>query len=113
MDRDMIVRIWNQRAGDLWGLRTDEVRGKNFFNLDIGLPTDSLLQPVRACLADGSSPQEVSIPATNRRGKAFRCRVTCTPMQTTKAGGHGGDILLMEEADASGAADGQPKEDAP
>ncbi len=38
LDRELLVRIWNRQSEELWGLRADEVRGKNFLNLDIGLP---------------------------------------------------------------------------
>src|SRR5262249_48875089 len=32
LDREFHVIAWNHRAEDLWGLRTDEVRGQNFLN---------------------------------------------------------------------------------
>jgi two-component system CheB/CheR fusion protein len=62
----------------------------------MGLPVDSLRQPIRACLAGESDHHEVILDATNRRGRAIQCRVTCTPLV-----GPGqeprGVILLMEE----------------
>jgi two-component system CheB/CheR fusion protein len=98
LDRDLVVLMWNNKAEDLWGLRADEVRGRHFLNLDIGLPTDGLRQPIRACLAGEARP-EVVADAVNRRGKSIRCSVNCTPLID-----HGKDIrgviLFMEERDA-------------
>src|SRR5207245_2532165 len=51
VDPKLQVLAWNHRAEDMWGLRSDEVQGRHFMNLDIGLPVEKLLQPVRAVLA--------------------------------------------------------------
>jgi two-component system, chemotaxis family, CheB/CheR fusion protein len=96
LDRELHVRIWNHRAEELWGLREDEVCGLHFMNLDIGLPTDQLRQPIRACLAGESEVRPMTLAATNRRGKAIECGVTCTPLLSA-AGSNRGVILLMEE----------------
>jgi two-component system, chemotaxis family, CheB/CheR fusion protein len=98
VDRSFSTLIWNHRAEDLWGLRSDEVQGQSFLNLDIGLPVEPLRAPVRACLAGEMDHQEVVLDATNRRGKAIQCRVACTPL-TTSEGERWGVILLMEEVE--------------
>src|SRR5262249_38596219 len=100
LDRDLLVLVWNQQSEDLWGLRAEEVRGKHFFNLDIGLPVERLRPAIRACLAGESAHQETTAPSTNRRGRAFECRVTCTPLQS-RGGEVRGVILLMEEVNAA------------
>jgi two-component system CheB/CheR fusion protein len=99
VDRSFNTLSWNHRAEDLWGLRGDEVRGQSFFNLDIGLPLEPLRGPIRACLAGEMNHQEAVLDATNRRGKAIQCRVTCTPL-TTPEGEQQGVILLIEEVEA-------------
>jgi two-component system CheB/CheR fusion protein len=99
VDRSLSTLIWNHRAEDLWGLRSDEVRGQPFLNLDIGLPVQPLRGPMRACMAGETDHQEVTLDATSRRGKAIQCRVTCTPL-TTPDGERQGVILLIEEVDA-------------
>src|SRR5205823_924418 len=86
VDAALVVHAWNATAEDLWGLRADEVRGKNLLSLDIGLPVEALRGAIRACAAGESGYQEVAVEATNRRGKPIVCRVTCTPM-------HDGDRL--------------------
>jgi two-component system CheB/CheR fusion protein len=104
IDRNLHVQVWNDKAEDLWGLRTDETVGKNFFNLDIGLPVDPLLQPIRTCLIDSSAEGSESVlDAVNRRGKSIQCQVTCTPLM----GAHRqiqGVILVMEERSESDLA---------
>ncbi|HEY9877726.1 MAG TPA: PAS domain-containing protein, partial [Leptolyngbyaceae cyanobacterium] len=81
IDRDLQVQLWNHKAEDLWGLRTEEVLGQNFLSLDIGLPTEKLLQPIRACLTKSAfNESESLLPAINRRGRSIQCSVTCTPL---------------------------------
>jgi len=96
MNRELQIQIWNDKAEDLWGLRAEEVEGKHFLNLDIGLPVEQLRQPIRTCLVGESSSLEVTLPAMNRRGKAIQCKVTCTVLI-----GSGkeirGVIMLMED----------------
>jgi two-component system CheB/CheR fusion protein len=96
LDRDLHVQVWNHRSEDQWGLRADEVRGKHLLNLDIGLPAEELKAPVRSCLSGASPSEEVTLDATNRRGRAIRCRVTCTPLHG-RAGEITGVILMTEE----------------
>ncbi len=99
LDRDMAVRIWNDQAADLWGLRADEVDGHHFLNLDIGLPVDRLRAPIRACLSGQSSGEQLTLAAVNRRGRQITCLVTISPL---KADTHERDgvILVMDEDSA-------------
>ena len=97
VDRDLHIRKWSRRAEDMWGLRQDEALHKNFLNLDIGLPVDQLRAPIRACLARESEFLDVTLDATNRRGRPVKVRVTCTPLATGAADQARGVILLMEE----------------
>jgi two-component system, chemotaxis family, CheB/CheR fusion protein len=96
IDRDLQILVWNERAEDLWGLRTDEVQGRHLLNLDIGLPVGELRQPVRRVLAGESRQQQLTLDATNRRGRAIRCTVTCTPLDGSSSEPVRGAIVLME-----------------
>ena len=58
LDRNYNVLVWNRRAEDLWGLRADEVKGKSFLNLDIGLPAGELRPIIRACLCGETDHKE-------------------------------------------------------
>jgi len=99
LDRNLNVIMWNGRAEDLWGARFDEIRGQSFLKLDIGLPTAGLVESLRTCLG-GSPPGDVIVDATNRRGRAIKCRVSCTPFAASGSADAHGAILLMEEMPA-------------
>jgi two-component system CheB/CheR fusion protein len=96
LDEDLRIRAWNEHAAEMWGLRSDEVRGQHFVNLDIGLPTAELLPLVRATLAGEEGDRQLTLDATNRRGRVIRCRVTCSQLLTPTNEVRGA-IVLMEE----------------
>ncbi|MEU4557782.1 CheR family methyltransferase [Actinoplanes sp. NPDC023936] len=100
VDPDLRVRMWNRRAEDLWGLRSGEVIGQHFLNLDIGLPIDQLRPLLRGALGPGGSSAETKLEAVNRRGRPITVRVACTPL-SRRDGGPGdadGAIVVMETA---------------
>jgi two-component system CheB/CheR fusion protein len=100
LDRQQHVQIWNGQARELWGLTADEVDDQHLLSLDIGLPVDQLKPLLRACLTDGSGErQQLVVEATNRRGKAFRCQVTCLPLRGDHDGSPSGVIVMMEALD--------------
>ncbi|HMC51739.1 MAG TPA: PAS domain-containing protein, partial [Acidimicrobiales bacterium] len=95
VDRNFMVVEWNVRAEDLWGVGAQEARGTSLLKLDIGLPVAELAETLRACLVDQASPPQVTLSATNRRGKAIECVVVCTPL----VGPHGsreGVVVAIE-----------------
>jgi len=96
VDPNFNILMWNTEVQELWGLRNDEVQGHSLLSLDIGLPVEPLRSPMRSVLQGRSKFQEVILQATNRRGRALRCRITCTPL-IGMGDGIQGAILLMEE----------------
>jgi two-component system CheB/CheR fusion protein len=80
VDQELHVIAWNHRSEDMWGLRAAEVRNKNVFGLDIGLPIEQFRREIRACLAGETDLATLTVQATNRRGKPALCTVTCTPL---------------------------------
>jgi two-component system, chemotaxis family, CheB/CheR fusion protein len=97
VDRNFQVEIWSRKAENLWGLRLDEVQGKNFLSLDIGLPVEQLKQPIRAGLAKEFEYHEVMLDAINRRGKPIRCKVTISPQPGADSVVRGVIILMEDE----------------
>jgi two-component system CheB/CheR fusion protein len=91
------VRLWNDRAEDMWGLRAEEVLGKPLVSLDIGLPVRELEAPLRAVFSGEATSQETTLEAVNRRGMPIRCRITFAPRRD-RMGSAPGLVLLMEEA---------------
>jgi two-component system, chemotaxis family, CheB/CheR fusion protein len=101
IDRNQRVQIWNGNARELWGLTAAEAEEEHIMALDIGLPVDKLRQQVRDTLTGRSQREEVTVEATNRRGKSFRCRVTLLPLGSTGDGNVSGAIMMMEDAVSS------------
>ena len=96
VDADFKVALWNDRAEDLWGLRSKEVVGKSLFDLDIGLPVKEAQKRIRSFLAEQDGAGDVVMTATNRRGKTIKCRVTYS-LRLDPEGKRQGVVLLMEE----------------
>ena len=96
VDPNFQVLAWNHRAEDMWGLRAEEVKGRNLLNLDIGLPVERLRHPVRTVLARENPQTSLVVECVNRRGKRVRVAVRATPLRGS-AGDVNGAIVLMEE----------------
>jgi two-component system CheB/CheR fusion protein len=75
------------------------VRGHHFLNLDIGLPVEQLRAPMRGCLIGDTNHEEVVLDATNRRGRAISCVVTCTPLAL--ADGQASGVFLFMDPSGS------------
>ena len=101
IDAELRVDAWNDHSTELWGLRADEVVGQHLLNLDTGLPLTPIVPLLRAALAGESEDGQVVVNATNRRGRAIRCTVTCSPLRDL-SGAVRGAILVMDAAPADG-----------
>jgi len=95
LDEQLQVELWNDVAADLWGLRADEVNGRHFFGLDIGLPVEQLKQPIAALMRHGDQRVDTPIDAINRRGRQIRLHVQCASIGSGDQGR--GVIILMQE----------------
>ncbi len=98
LDHEQRIQIWNRQARDMWGLTPDEVEDRYLLGLDFGLPVERLKYELRRALNDGADREEVVLDATNRRGRAFPCRVTMLPLRQSKDGAANGVIVMMEDA---------------
>jgi two-component system CheB/CheR fusion protein len=96
VDRNFNILVWNYLAEDLWGLRSDEVKGQSLLNLDIGLPVGQLRNVIRASMNDSGELQEMILDAVNRRGRGIKCRVTVNPFKNG-GGEPRGAVIMMEE----------------
>jgi hypothetical protein len=70
LDRDLRVDVWNPRSTALWAIRADEARKAHFFNVEFGLPVAELHQPIRDVIVDGDASREITLSASNRKGRA-------------------------------------------
>ena len=100
VDHDMRIRVWNQRAEDLWGLRSHEVVGQPFLNLDIGLPFEQLRPLLREVLGERGGAAEVAVEAVNRRGRTIVVRVAATSLTAPNSGTNEPGAIIVMESDA-------------
>jgi two-component system, chemotaxis family, CheB/CheR fusion protein len=105
LDQEQAVQVWNSSAADLWGLRAEEVVGRHFLTLDIGLPVERLGGAIRDALREDGQPSRMTIEAVNRRGKHFDCTVRALPLLDRSERAYG-VILLTSSPDGRAAADG-------
>jgi two-component system CheB/CheR fusion protein len=79
VDRRLDVVVWNAAAEDLFGLRTDDVIGRSFPALDIGLPVGDVSPLLHAATSEDADivagTASVTLDALDRRGRRFSCRV--------------------------------------
>src|SRR5262245_30262207 len=100
LDRDLRVQVWNAGALEMWGVRAEEAQGVSFFNLDIGLPVGALHPQLREVLSGTLAHREVTLGATNRRGKTIQCRVSIAPLVGSDKSVTGVILLMEDEAQA-------------
>jgi len=100
VDDHLVVQVWSRGAEELWGLRKDEAELRGLLELDVGLPMDRIRDLVRTSQDGAPGVREAVVEATNRRGKAVRCRITCAPRLGPDRR-RVGLILLMEELGAA------------
>jgi two-component system CheB/CheR fusion protein len=93
LDNDGRVTVWDANSSDLWGPRGEEVKGRPFLDLEIGLPVERLEDPIRQ-VQGGAEGIELDLDAVNRRGSAVTCAVRLRPLEG-RDGSIQGTILLM------------------
>jgi two-component system CheB/CheR fusion protein len=104
LDADCRVQVWNDRAQDLWGVTAAESRGAHFMSLDIGLPVEELKPMIESVLSGARKHADVSIRATNRRGRTIECTVDVAPLRPPDSAQVTGIILVMDEAASPSAS---------
>ncbi len=96
VDKALNVELWNKEAKNLWGLPTDEVVGRPFLKLDIGLPVKKMKEPLKTFLESNKASQELLLKAFNRKGQAIQCRIVLNIILGPKKERQG-VVLIMEE----------------
>ncbi|MBC3191952.1 PAS domain-containing protein [Pseudonocardia sp. C8] len=103
VDTALMVRAWNDRATDLWGLRQDEAVGQHLLNLDLNVSTERLRPIVRTALAGDRPGEPIRLEAINRRGRPVQLVVSASPL-VPRGGDPTGVIVLMDEVGPPGVA---------
>lgn len=107
VDQELHVIAWNHRSEEMWGLPAAEVRNKNVFGLDTGLPIEQFRRGLRACLSGETELANVTVDAINRCGKPVQCVVTCTPLFGKGHAARGVKSRERRAAGVKGLADGK------
>jgi two-component system, chemotaxis family, CheB/CheR fusion protein len=100
LDKLLRVRSWNRGAEDLWGLRSEEVVGEQFFGLEFGLPFEPALRTAVQNCVDAGTRDSLRIDAVNRKGRRILCAIVCSPLDEQTSQGNQPDrgvVLLMED----------------
>jgi two-component system CheB/CheR fusion protein len=97
VDHQLRITVWNHRAEDLWGVRSEEAVDQRFTDLDIGLPVEEVKPLITDTFKGNGESAQLTLPATNRRGKTIDVRITATPLIEPEQKQTQGVILLMEE----------------
>jgi two-component system CheB/CheR fusion protein len=97
VDQQLRVKVWNHRAEDLWGVRSEEAIDKRVTDLDIGLPVEKVKPLITNTFKGNGDSSQVTLAATNRRGKSIDVRITVTPLIEPEQKQTQGVILMMEE----------------
>jgi two-component system CheB/CheR fusion protein len=95
LDTELCVRVWNGISFELWGLRSEEVEGRNLLSVEFGLPVAELAGALHACLAGGEPEAAVTLPARNRLGQDITCHVRVRSL-SGKSGHIEGAIVLID-----------------
>lgn len=76
------MHAWSKNAHDLWGLRPDDVDGRDFLGLDLGLPLEEPAAPLSRVLeGEPATMVELSVAAVDRRGRRQRLRLQISPLR--------------------------------
>ena len=102
LDKDGAVQIWNARSYELWGLRSEDVEGKDFLGLDIGLPMDELAGPVGSVISGETESLERTVRARNRVGREFECSVRVLRLLLPSGAVYGAMVLTGPTAGDAG-----------
>ena len=97
VDHQMRIKVWNHRAEDLWGVRSEEAVDRRFTDLDIGLPVEKVKPLIADTFKRNGESAQLTLSAVNRRGKKIQVRIVGTPLIEPDQKQAQGVILMMEE----------------
>jgi two-component system CheB/CheR fusion protein len=109
LDSEHRVRSWNRWCENAWGVRTEEVIGKPFLALDLGVPVAQLADSIERVTHTADDQLERRLEGLNRRGHPVLCRVRLSPLLDDQRKLHGVALVMeMEEIDNERGQGGSP-----
>jgi PAS domain S-box-containing protein len=95
VDTELTVRLWNDRAAEMWGVDPGAAVGRSLLELGSGFPAAELEATMRAC-ARGEGNRYVTVEAAGRDGRTFRCHVTVTELRHDQGVQWGAIVVTTE-----------------
>ncbi|MBL6458459.1 PAS domain S-box protein [Belnapia sp. T6] len=96
LDHDLCIRSWNRASENAWGLRAEEVLGRDFLDLDIGLRVGRLRPDLLRVLAGETPLASLTLDAVDRRGRQLTSRIRLSPL-LYEARPPRGVVLIVED----------------
>ena len=100
VDKSVQVRVWNGLSFQMWGLRAQEVEGRNLLGLDLGFPVDEVTPAIRAALQGQDPKGPFLIEARSPRGHQMRCSARVAALRGPDQLVEGAIILISEVNDS-------------
>jgi two-component system CheB/CheR fusion protein len=94
VDRNLLVTAWSTAAGELWGLREDEVIGRHVLDLDLGVQFYPLRDSIKQAFG-GEESEPLTLTGHDRRGRPIECTVSFAPLTGHDDEVHGA-VLVMQ-----------------
>ena len=94
VDRNLLVTAWSTAAGELWGLREDEVIGRHVLDLDLGVQFYPLRDSIKQAFG-GEESEPMTLTGHDRRGRPIECTVSFAPLTGHDDEVHGA-VLVMQ-----------------
>jgi PAS domain S-box-containing protein len=95
VDTELMVRLWNDRAAEMWGVAPEAAVGRSLLELGLEFPVAELEATMRAC-ARGEGNRYVTVEAAGRDGRTFRCHVTVTELRHDQGVQWGAIVVTTE-----------------
>ncbi|MFZ3485501.1 CheR family methyltransferase [Sphingomonas sp. 3-13AW] len=99
IDRKRQIQGWNRWSENAWGLRSEEVLGTSFDQLDIGIPIQQLRDDLADVRAGRKEQVERELEGVDRRGRAILCRVRISSLLDEKEGNDGLVMVFQDITD--------------
>jgi two-component system, chemotaxis family, CheB/CheR fusion protein len=96
LDQEIKIRSWNRWSENVWGLRSEEVIGQPFLDLDIGLPVYRLRDALHRTVDDATRQTRMELEALDRRGRSMCCRVRVSALLHEERTPHG-TVITIED----------------
>jgi two-component system CheB/CheR fusion protein len=102
-DRSLVVTSWNQASERLWGLRAEQVMGRDFMALPLGDALRMLRSALETALKDETTAEVHDVPYTLPGGDVRKATVRVTLLRDA-VGGVTGLVGIAVPADALSGA---------